>query len=372
MHVSNPSAGYVWQPWLECQEQREREESVWPVSFTMHELACVIVRAPEEFPEVIPRPLLTMLPLRIPLLNMRDPLVASLERALGANQILKNSILKDREWTEKEVKKMQIAADKHVLELIQLAIKSDKPARVLELCGLFLLEKSWEMAVQLAKHNRQIQLADRIEALRDTVAVPAASAGESETAALPVHKQKTRVPTTPRLSAKLASESPGTILANLTPLGNGDERLARARGAAMVVAMGADAQENAPSSPTPLKRPASVDPPGASSTSALASLANPFARITLDSQKADADPQSFAEMVKSVQREGATTSAASSTLESTGAKKTRTAETDPLESHPQPQQKTKKQSSMQLFAKKTDAEAGSVGGMENVEGGDNR
>lgn len=48
-----------------------------------------------------------------------------------------------------------------------LALKADKPARALELCGLFYSEKSYELAVQLARHHRLLTLADRMDALRE-------------------------------------------------------------------------------------------------------------------------------------------------------------------------------------------------------------
>jgi hypothetical protein len=63
-------------------------------------------------------------------------------------------------------KKRVIAADRSLLELIQLALKADQQERALQLCALFQGEKSLNLAIQLARHSRLLTLADRMEKVR--------------------------------------------------------------------------------------------------------------------------------------------------------------------------------------------------------------
>ena len=281
-HVLNPVSG-TWQPWLDCHEQYQQGGRVWPIAFTMQDLLCLVLRAAEKHPEAVPRPLQTAIPLRMPLVGIPDDsLVQGYERVLRTKIMLGSALLRPTDLSERESKKLQVVADKHVLELIQLAVKADKPARVLELCGLFQLEKSWEMAVQLVRHNRFVQLADRIEALKAALNHDSLARNDVETTA--------RLVQAPRIPKRIAVESPGTSLTHLTPLVDHAARTVL------------------PSS-TPSKRAASVLLEAAD-TKGLEAL--PFARMSFESSLRDREDQnkeptgdnaperSFVDMLKSV------------------------------------------------------------------------
>ena len=47
-----------------------------------------------------------------------------------------------------------------------MAIKADHHQRALDICGLLHLDKSLDLAAQLARHAKAVQLADRIDELR--------------------------------------------------------------------------------------------------------------------------------------------------------------------------------------------------------------
>lgn len=116
---------------------------------------------------MLPRPIPTALPLKLPLLLPSDPEQALLEPVLRTSLLSGRIVDATHGLREKDLRRLNTASDKHVLELIMLALKADKPARALELCGLFYSEKSYELAVQLARHHRLLTLADRMDALRE-------------------------------------------------------------------------------------------------------------------------------------------------------------------------------------------------------------
>lgn len=303
MHILNPASG-TWQPWLDCVERRERGERVWPISFNIQELLCIILKGSDRHPEAVPRPLQTAIPLRIPLVGVPDDsLVTGYERALRAKTALGSARLRPVELTDKEAKRLQVAADKHVLELIQLAIKADRPARVLELCALFQLEKSWEMAVQLVRHNRLVHLGDRIESLKDTLDQRSFARNEDESTLSRIEEPATRPPRTPKLPKRIAAESPGTSLLNLTP-GVRDHPI------------------KGLTSPTPSSRTASLSSEASEKGTGPTVEGLPFARMSFEPAAASTDDgdqnavpgnenqkgRSLVEMLKSVQQASAAAS----------------------------------------------------------------
>lgn len=78
--------------------------------------------------------------------------------------------------TEKERRKLDIAADRHLLELAQLAISAGRIGRVVELARLAAGEKTVDLMIQLAKHHKLIAVVDDLERIRfPQIAVSAAS-----------------------------------------------------------------------------------------------------------------------------------------------------------------------------------------------------
>jgi len=111
---------------------------------------------------------------------------------------------------EKDQRRLHQTSDKHILELVQLALRedslaTDKHGRVLELCGMFYADKGYEMVGQLLRHHRMAALGERVEMLRKDFA----------------RKQERRdelgAVETPRLPARIQLASPSLVLANLTP-----------------------------------------------------------------------------------------------------------------------------------------------------------
>lgn len=142
---------------------------------------------------------MTNLPMKIPLIPA-DETVQRLYEPVLRNQLIDAGGLR-----EKELRKLNTTSDKHVLELIQIAIKADKHLRALELCQLFFNPKSYDLAIQLARHHRLVGLADKIESAKDRSMAASTSLPD------PVEGN------TPKLPVKIQQASPSVILADLTP-----------------------------------------------------------------------------------------------------------------------------------------------------------
>lgn len=172
LYICDDSAGFLWRPWLDCQIIPEyQNRKFWPVFVSQGDISGIMLEDAEMRPEVTFRPLLTVIPFQIPLLNVStDPIVKSFEKSIRTRYMLeqRQSTDLDKFSEDRASKKERLEADKHVLELIQLAIRAERLARVMELCEFFLLEKSWDLAIQLIRHNKLPSLANRIEELRES------------------------------------------------------------------------------------------------------------------------------------------------------------------------------------------------------------
>lgn len=68
--------------------------------------------------------------------------------------------------SEKEKKKLFSVADRHLLELAQISIKSDRHSRLIDLAQLASNEKTIDLMIQLCKHYKLISLIDELETLK--------------------------------------------------------------------------------------------------------------------------------------------------------------------------------------------------------------
>lgn len=198
--------GHCWTPLGDFTSQLAEGQFVWPVFWDRTELTCILCKD-DTAPPVLPRPIMTTLEIKFPMLSTGDDLSAQILGTVMKAMTLDSAISGSAGIREKEMRKIRTASDKHCLELIQLAVKADKQVRALELCSLFYNEKSFELAYQLARHNRMATLADRIEEARD---IFVAKQNNPQEASL--------VETPKGIPSRIDKESPSAILANLTPV----------------------------------------------------------------------------------------------------------------------------------------------------------
>lgn len=197
---------------------------VWPVYFDVTSLSAVRCNHDEIFPDPYPAPHVTEIPLQIPEISP-DLIETGFEESLRTRLILRETGICDKNViSEKERKKMEMAADRHLLEMAQISVKFGRFGRVIELAKMASSEKTLDLLIQLARHHKLVAIVDALERIRYPINKVSAVAEvvkdvikEVETTiSLPAEEAST--PAKP--IQKCESESPATLLGSLTPIKN--------------------------------------------------------------------------------------------------------------------------------------------------------
>ena len=137
--------------------------------------------------------------------------------------------------TDREKKKLFASADRHLLELAQISIKSNRLNRLSDLAHWASNEKTVELLIQLAKHHKLVAIVNELENIKTELFHPKPAtinnisyntnsrtgqvlnveniANTTFTGTIPSTSWST-----PHLPEMVAKESPSGILANLTPM----------------------------------------------------------------------------------------------------------------------------------------------------------
>lgn len=61
---------FLWTPiFMSCSQNKDREETYWPVGVTLDEIICVICKGIQKYP-IFPKPILFNFPLQVPVLQL--------------------------------------------------------------------------------------------------------------------------------------------------------------------------------------------------------------------------------------------------------------------------------------------------------------
>lgn len=176
MYVCNAIKGLTWRPLcLKPVVGDSRGEFVWPVAFGRDSVDSVICSDKYKGPDsVMPVPTPVPVPFQSPLMILGGDAIVQMLEPIVRTRLYDNSIesrvsenatktLLFSKADQTVLKKEKISSDRLNLQLIQAAINVDHPVRVLELCKLLRLEKSWNLAVEIARQCKYNNLADKIE-----------------------------------------------------------------------------------------------------------------------------------------------------------------------------------------------------------------
>mmetsp|Transcript_19337 Transcript_19337/g.40651 ORF Transcript_19337/g.40651 Transcript_19337/m.40651 type:complete len:919 (+) Transcript_19337:83-2839(+) len=141
--------GGSWTPLFNSRDARKAEtEHHYVVGLSQREVFCIITKSARHVPQVEPRPIISTMPLAI-------PIVADGPAALQDEYL--QSKLRQSAGIE-----MQLQMDRSLLKLIQAAIKGDQLEKALELAAVLNFQKSLEGALKLANAMRKRVLAEKI------------------------------------------------------------------------------------------------------------------------------------------------------------------------------------------------------------------
>lgn len=156
LRIRTPQFGGSWTPVFMSSAERKGNEEYFIVGISHKEMYCIIGNA-GTFPQVHPKPIVSMLPFEIPIASI-DPSAAQIE-----SQLLSSNLhLSTAHDLGENTGDAELTADRCALKLFQHALKAGLLQRALELaCHMHLLP-SIEGALRLASHHSQGALAERI------------------------------------------------------------------------------------------------------------------------------------------------------------------------------------------------------------------
>ncbi|XP_072962033.1 protein ENHANCER OF LHP1 1 [Typha angustifolia] len=163
--------GGSWLPVFSARKaSKSEDESYWVVGLNASKLFCIVCKSPDSYPSVMPKPVLTLLSLSVPLASS-DLGAADLEnefimRNLHLSQIQKKlsrmaTADLDTIALDDEAFNMEASIDRCILRLIASCCNGDKLVRATELAKLLSLEKSVRGAIKLVTVLKLPILAER-------------------------------------------------------------------------------------------------------------------------------------------------------------------------------------------------------------------
>ncbi|KAF9194749.1 hypothetical protein BGZ51_007978 [Haplosporangium sp. Z 767] len=142
----------------------------WPVGFTDTEFTCVKCRRGETEPSY-PKPFVTELPLKMPTLY-QESLTGEHEEGWLRQKIL-SGLNKDEkmamslEQTDNVVARKELEMDKLALQMIDLACRSERTQKALDLTAMLCHLKSIDAAVKIAHHHNLHSLMERMNKVKE-------------------------------------------------------------------------------------------------------------------------------------------------------------------------------------------------------------
>ncbi|XP_062116825.1 protein ENHANCER OF LHP1 1 [Humulus lupulus] len=173
LRVFTSQFGGSWLPLFSASKEK-KSENYWVVGLNASKLFCIVSKNPELFPQVMPKPVLTLLNLSLPLASS-DLGAEALENEFILNSMHLSQIQKqiedmsssclDTTLLEDEAFNVEAAQDKCILRLIASCCNGDKLERATELVKLLLLEKSVRGAIKLVTVLKLPNLAERFNSI---------------------------------------------------------------------------------------------------------------------------------------------------------------------------------------------------------------
>uniref|UniRef100_A0A5B7B1E7 Putative WD repeat and HMG-box DNA-binding protein 1 n=1 Tax=Davidia involucrata TaxID=16924 RepID=A0A5B7B1E7_DAVIN len=174
LRVYTDQYGGSWLPLFSASKVKKTEENYWVVGLNASKLFCIVCKSPDLFPQVIPKPVLTLLDLSFPLASS-DLGAENLENEFIMNNMHLSQIHKrieemvaagqDTTSLDDEAFNVEAALDRCILRLIASCCNGDKLVRATELVKLLSLEKSVKGAIKLVTALKLPNLAERFNTI---------------------------------------------------------------------------------------------------------------------------------------------------------------------------------------------------------------
>ncbi|KAK2422234.1 WD repeat and HMG-box DNA-binding protein [Trifolium repens] len=166
--------GGSWFPVFSAFKEKKTDENYWMVGLNTNKLVCVVCKKPEFYPQVVPKPILTLMNLVFPLATS-DLGSEALENEFMMNSMHLFEIQKkmeemdnaglDASLLDDDAFNLEAAQDRCILRLIASCCNSDKLVRATELVKLLSLEKSMKGAIKLVTALKLPNLAEKFNGI---------------------------------------------------------------------------------------------------------------------------------------------------------------------------------------------------------------
>ncbi|CAN6237368.1 unnamed protein product [Urochloa humidicola] len=175
LRVFSSQFGGSWLPIFSSVKARKSEdESHWVVGLDANNIFCIVCKYPQSYPEVMPKPVLTLLEMSFPIASS-DLGANSLEnefmmRKLHLSQIQNKmdemaALGLDTTAYDDEAFNMEAGLDRCILRLISSCCSGDKLIRATELAKLLTLEKSMKGALTLVTRLKLPMLQEKFSSI---------------------------------------------------------------------------------------------------------------------------------------------------------------------------------------------------------------
>ncbi|PSS08331.1 WD repeat and HMG-box DNA-binding protein like [Actinidia chinensis var. chinensis] len=166
--------GGSWLPLFSSGKVKKPEENYWIVGLNAYKLFCVVCKSPDSFPQVIPKPILTLFDFSLPLAssdlgadNLENEFILNNLHLSQINKMIEETVAIGQDTTslDDEAFNTEAALDKCILKLIASCCNGDKLVRATELVKLLTLEKSVKGAIKLVTTLKLPNLAERFNSI---------------------------------------------------------------------------------------------------------------------------------------------------------------------------------------------------------------
>ncbi|XP_023762447.1 protein ENHANCER OF LHP1 1 [Lactuca sativa] len=175
LRVFSNQYGGSWFPLFSASKLKKKDESYWVVGLNKTNLFCILCKSPDKFPQVVPKPVLTLLDLSIPLASSdlgaealeNEFIISNMHLSQIQRKIEEKEAMGDDDTTslEDEAFNIETALDRCILRLIASCCNGDKLVRAIELVKLLSLEKSVRGAIKLVTALKLPNLAERFNTI---------------------------------------------------------------------------------------------------------------------------------------------------------------------------------------------------------------
>ncbi|KAK1422282.1 hypothetical protein QVD17_25282 [Tagetes erecta] len=174
LRVFTNQYGGRWVPLFSASNLKKKDENYWMVGLNSSKLFCILCKSPDKFPQVVPKPVLTLLDLSIPLAssdlgaeNLENEFILSNMHLSQIQRRIKETeaLGQDAASLDDEALNSEAALDRCILRLIASCCTGDKLVRAVELVKLLSMEKSVRGAIKLVTAMKLPNLAERFNTI---------------------------------------------------------------------------------------------------------------------------------------------------------------------------------------------------------------